>query len=110
MGRGAGFQIDPHFARALLRAESLFDVLLPKGEKVAEVARRLAPDDPATTTDDLRSSIKVESVRRERGVAVRVRASDWKAHWKEFGSSREQAKPFLRPAVEQVVGPLEASE
>lgn len=109
MARGrSGFKMDPTFAARVLHAPGVRDVLEPRAEKVAERARQLAPDDPTTTHDDLRSSIGVVLMLRAGGWIARVIATDYKAHWKEFGSSREPAKPYLRPAVEAEVGPLNA--
>jgi hypothetical protein len=104
----SGFKLDRTFAARVLSSPGIRDVLEPKAEKVAERARQLAPDDPATTSDDLRSSIRVVLMLRAGGWIARVVATDYKAHWKEFGSSREPAKPYLRPAVEAEVGPLNA--
>lgn len=100
------FVRDRTFERKLLGSRDMRNVLERTGEAIAARARQLAPDDPDTVTDDLRSSIRVDMIDQPDGWTARVVADDYKAAWKEFGTSREAAKPYLRPAAEAELGPL----
>lgn len=103
-------QLSKAAARGVLRRVGL-KALQP----VAETARNLAPDDPATGGNDLRSSIGVGTKlsRRQAKLArravkqggdksfVEVYAGAGQiphAHLQEFGTSRHSAQPFMRPA------------
>ncbi len=104
-------QLSKASARSVLRRVGL-KALRP----VADTARNLAPDDPATGGNDLRSSIGVGTklsprqaklARRmiKRGEAdkhfVEVYAGAGPvphAHLQEFGTSHHGAQPFMRPA------------
>lgn len=101
------FDLDRSFEKRVLGGEGVRAHLEHKVEEVAEVARGLAPDDPSTGPPDLHTSIAGRVDKTDQGYRGEVRASDWKAHLWEFGH-QGRAKPFLRPAIEQVVGPLEA--
>lgn len=105
---GAHFEEDPNFRGELLRSAEIRAVLEEKATAAAKTASRLAPDDPRTSGADLHSSIVADVELTARGYAARVAALDFKAGWYEFGSSRTRARPFLRPAVEEEVGPLES--
>lgn len=87
-------------------------------EPVAETARQLAPDDPDTSGNDLRSSIGVGtrlSARQARLNRRAIRAGADKdfvevyagagplpqAHNQEFGNVNHRAQPFLRPSWDQ---------
>lgn len=94
------FRLDPRFAVAFLRSGDVRDLVMRKAHSVAARARQLAPDDPLTGAPDIKSSIGVELEETPRGIVARVRASDWKAHFHEFGTVKMPAHPFLRPALE----------
>jgi HK97 gp10 family phage protein len=104
-------------ARAVLRRVGL-KALQP----VAETARSLAPDDPATSGNDLKSSIGVGtklSPRQARLARSAVRKGeadkhfaevyagagpDPAAHNQEYGNIHHGAQPFMRPAWDQNKG------
>jgi HK97 gp10 family phage protein len=82
-------------------------------QPVADMARTLAPDDPETGGNDLRSSIGVGTrlsqrqaslhrrMFRDERAAVEVFAGAGplpQAHLQEFGTRHHAAQPFLRPA------------
>lgn len=90
-------------------------VAVKRLEPMAEVARRLAPDDPATGGNDLRSSIAVST--KLGGYAKRLNKrskSEAEAHMgpagqggvkappqgslQEFGTVNHPPQPFMRPA------------
>lgn len=104
------FDEDPHFREALLRSAGVRVALEDRVAAVADVASELAPDDPDTTSNDLSSSIVGDVDMTARGWAGRVAALNFKAPWYEVGSARTEPRPFLRPAAEQEVGPIEAGE
>lgn len=95
-------------------------VALARLEPMAEVARRLAPDDPNTGGRDLHKSIAVSTrtskVKRSRAenIAARAGKATVEAHmgpagvggkgappqgvWQEFGTINHPPQPFMRPA------------
>lgn len=87
-------------------------------EPVAETARQLAPDDPQTGGNDLRSSIGVGtrlSPRQAREHRRQMRADGGRAfvevfvgagnvphaHMQEFGTAHHAPQPFMRPAWDE---------
>lgn len=82
-------------------------------QPMAETARRLAPDDPATPNPDLESSIAVGTkltarqsrlARKEQGkalVTVYMGTSDPAGIQQEFGNVNHGPQPFMRPAFDQ---------
>jgi hypothetical protein len=104
-----GFELDRSFDRELMHSAYVHDLLEEKVDAVAEVARDLAPDDPSTAGLDLHTDIEGEVGLTDAGWQGRVNAFDFKAGWYEKGASGVTARPFLRPALEQEVGPLEAA-
>ena len=103
-----GFDLDPTFFRDLLASDGVGDVVHIYANRVAARASTLAPDDPETAGSSIAEGIVVDrGVEHGRQVA-RVNALDFKSHWHEHGTSKMAATPFLRPAAEQEVGPLEA--
>lgn len=103
----ADFHLDPHFETNFYRSPDVKRILEERTEAVAERARQLAPDDPATEGDDLHSMIEGEVVLEARGFVGRVTSKNFKGGWYEFGTSRQAARPYLRPAAEAEVGPIE---
>jgi HK97 gp10 family phage protein len=106
------------FPRATGRA-TLRRALVKAAEPVAVVARHYAPDDPLTPAPDLKSSIAVATqlTRRHRGEQrneVEVYVGPTKggrvlnyAIIQEFGSYKQTARPFMRPAWERMKGIVE---
>lgn len=102
------FELAPDFEEELLHSQPVRAVLEDRTQAVAERASRLAPDDPTTTGSDLHTNITADIGLDARGWVGRVNANDWKAGFWEFGTSEHGAVPFLRPALESEVGPVEA--
>lgn len=100
---GADFKLDPDFEQGALATTEVRDIVLDAANRAAARARDLAPEDEG----DLKESIFAEVELTSNGWQGRVGATDFKAAWKEFGTVRESPSPFLRPAVEEEVGPLE---
>lgn len=67
-------------------------------DEVMKRARQLAP----YRTGNLRRSINVVDI-NERDVKVTVAALASYSGWVEYGTSKMQAQPYLRPAILQVV-------
>ena len=99
------FTFDPGFEAALLRSDGVRDVLEDLVADAADTADGLAP----YLTGDLASSIYGDVALTEDGWTGRVGATDFKAAWFEEGADGVSPRPFLRPAVEQEIGPIEAS-
>ena len=103
---------DPKLAKAAFRKG------LRKGAKLmATTARGLAPVHqgpyPSTRTDrkpgTLRKTIKVRAIKRTRkGVGVRVSdyytGAGYYGAFQEYGTKRQKAKPYLRPAFDSHKG------
>lgn len=82
-------------------------------QPMAETARQLAPDDPATPTNDLKASITVggkltarqaKLARKDQNKALVTRymgTADVAGIQNEFGNSHQAPQPFMRPALEQ---------
>lgn len=82
------------------------DILMQRGQPIADAARELAPKD----SGDLRDSIAVgdKLSKRQAGLHHPASATDVEvfvgagplphAHLMEFGTSRTAAQPFMRPA------------
>ena len=93
-------------------------VLLKAGEPIAETAARLAPDDPATGSGDLKASIAVGTKLTARQQRLHRRApkderafaeafvgtSDPTGVQQEFGNERHGPQAFMRPAWDQEQG------
>lgn len=100
-------------------------VLVRVGKKalqpVADTARQLAPDDPETHGNDLRSSIAVGTKLSKRQARLKrraVKAGEEKyfaevyagagpvphAHLQEFGAKGDPPQPFMRPAWDENKG------
>lgn len=101
----ARFARDPAFERQLLTSPAVEVIVADRGEAVAERARELAPDDPTTAGSRIADGIGVD-VETVDGRRVAHVHSGFPGPFHEFGTSRHPARPFLRPAAEQVVGPL----
>lgn len=69
------------------------------GEEVAQVAQRMAP----VLTGALRDSIAAHSGEGS-GASSEIIADVPYAAFVEFGTSQMAAEPFLRPALDEVVG------
>jgi HK97 gp10 family phage protein len=105
------------FPRAIGRA-TLRRALVKAAQPVAVVARSYAPDDTATGAPDLKSSIAVTTqlIKRHRGskvdeVEVHIgptkvagRAVLNYAAIQEYGSYKQRAVPFMRPAWDRTKG------
>lgn len=94
------FVPNPGFALAALRSSAVKNKLEALVEEGARRASELAPDDPATGSPDLHSSVVGEVILTGQGYLGRVIATDYKGMFYEFGTSRNEPRPFLRPALE----------
>lgn len=102
------FEPNPAFEAELLRSIEVAEMLDDVVEEAAARAVELAPDDPTTNDRDLHRSIFGDVAMTAHGYRGRVGATNFKAPWFEEGAVNVDQRPFLRPAVEQVVGPIEA--
>lgn len=97
------FVPNPLFEQAVLRSPEVRDDLLDVAQQAADLARELAPDDPATGPDeDLEGSIVGEVILGPDGYRGRVTARNYKGMFWEAGTIEHSPRPFLRPAVEQL--------
>lgn len=67
------------------------------GEDAAETAKRLAPRDSSDMADSIESTPGTDA----EGPYADVTVEPFYASFVEFGTSKMDAKPFMRPAVEQ---------
>lgn len=107
MGR---FVRDPGFEMALFASVEIELALKDRTDAAAARARELAPDDPRTDEPDLHTSVFGDVALTATGYKGRVGATDFKAPWYEEGSARTAPRPFLRPAVEEEIGPVSAAQ
>ncbi len=99
LGKNVRFLENPLFERAYLAG----DEPVPMLEEVTDAVAKVAADSVRQRTKNLANSIEGE-VGLDGGVQTgRVNAHDFKAHWWEFGH-RGKVDPYLRPAMESVVG------
>jgi HK97 gp10 family phage protein len=93
--------------------EAVGPALMKSGNEIADTIRSLAPDDPATTAPDLKTSIAVTGpgqstppysqpggahVVAENEVAITAGNSDVRyPHLVEYGTSKAAAQPFFWP-------------
>lgn len=101
---GRRFTLDPGFAAAVSRTSQVRDLLDEKATAAAEEAANRAP----FATGALAESVFADVALTADGYRGRVGAEDFKAPWFEEGAAGVPARPFLRPAVEAEVGPIEA--
>lgn len=93
---------NPSFASDFLASDEALELV----ERLAQDAQPIAYDLAPKRLENLADSITVVAG-LEDGVATgRLLAADFKAHWYEFGTERHPAEPYLRPAIEAVVGPV----
>lgn len=115
--------VSPQVARLQRRLEAIPDrvreavkpSLVQSADELADMMRRLAPDDPATDAPDLKSSIAVTApgettpaysqpggskVAGELEAIVTVGNEDVRyPHLQEYGTAHHDAQPFFWPAV-----------
>lgn len=91
---------NPDFEADYLKSDEALALVLDVAETAAPLAASLAPKDQEYLAD----SIKPEAGFVDDVATGRVNAHDFKAAWKEFGTRREAAQPYLRPAMEATTG------
>lgn len=97
------FVINPDFADEILKSEELAPALLELGPPLVAGAQTRA----RKRLEKLADSIDYEVGHNDAGNIIgRLRADDFKAHWHEFGTAKKAAQPYLRPTVEELVGPV----
>lgn len=94
--------------------------LMKAAQPMADVARQLAPNDPATSGNDLSSSIAVSTRLSPRQASIHRKmfrdgrssvevfvgpGPDPAAHNQEFGNINHGPQPFMRPAFDQEAEP-----
>jgi len=74
--------------------------LKKQGLKILRRSKKLAPVD----TGRLRSSITLETVENANGlINIKIGTPVYYAPFVEFGTVKQPAQPFLRPAIDQVI-------
>lgn len=101
------FEFNPTFEEELVRSIGVRRVIEDRTEAVAKRASEIAADDPRTVADDLHRMIEGEVEIGAHGAHGRVASKNFKGHWYEFGAAGVPARPYLRPALESEVGPVE---
>lgn len=86
--------------RRLLASDQVAKVLTAKALRVEAIAKRLCPVD----TGRLRASITSEVGKDSDGLYAVVGSDVEYAGYVEFGTSRNAAQPYLRPALAEVEG------
>ncbi len=98
---------DPGFEALLARSTGLRRVLEGYAQEIAGHAQQLVPVREGDLRDSIEADVQLET---EGGFVGRVNVFHYTAHWVEFGTVRTRAQPFLRPAAEMVLGPLEDTD
>lgn len=91
---------NPNFADEWAASEDA----LALADQYAQAAAPLAAAGAPRDRGDLAESVEAVSGFVDGKATGRVIAKDFKAGWKEWGTRREPAQPFLRPAMEAVTG------
>lgn len=97
------FEPDPNLESELAREIETRAVLESLASAAAATARQLVP----VRSGALRDSIDSEVTTEPTGLVGRVIVGDWKANLVEYGTRLHPARPYLRPAIEAEVGPLQ---
>lgn len=99
------FTPNPNFAREIAREAAMGAFLKSVADDAASQVRPLVPVDDGTLRDSVTSDVEMTRDGFQGVVKVGGRkAFYW--HWIEFGTSREGARPFLRPGVQSAIGRL----
>ena len=96
------FKIDDAGIRGLGSATEMRAYMEAIGQACEVEVKDLAP----VASGDLRDSVSHRVEREATGLVATVFFGKFYGIFKEFGTSREAAKPFLRPGVLKVIGPL----
>lgn len=101
LGAGFGVAVNPLYFEEWKRSEAAKTLVESVGKKVARKADELAPNDPDRPpgTFALHTSMRAETLLTKDGWICRVKALNFKARWYEFGTSKQEPHPFLRPAA-----------
>lgn len=105
-----GFIPSADLADELSRSTEVKELLEDLADTIAERASELAPYRTGDLAESLEGDVRSEVSLGEDGFVGIVSSDDYKAPWWEFGTSRNEARPFLRPAVEEQGLDLEASD
>lgn len=73
------------------------------GRDAVNRAKELAPVDEGDLRDSIKKKVKGDDVE----ITLEVGASDYKAHWHEFGTEKMQKHPFIEPATKDMPKELE---
>lgn len=92
--------LSPDLGGAWRRSRECRDLVAGAAKAAARQAALLAPDDPHGPAKDLHSSIVGEAVLTEEGWVGRTVVRNFKGAWYEFGTSKQAARPYLRPGAE----------
>lgn len=95
-----GYVPNPDFEAEFLASDEALGLVSQLAQDAAPIAEQAAPK----LSGDLADSVTAEAGMVDGVATGRVNAHDFKAAWKEFGTQREAAQPFLRPAMEAVTG------
>jgi HK97 gp10 family phage protein len=82
------------------RVESI--ALRAAGQVMAEEMSNRAERSDVDRKYHMQDNVKVSNVRRKDGMKYVLigpnKHVSWRAHWHEYGTSKQQAKPFIEPA------------
>lgn len=95
-----GYIPNPSFEEDFLQSDEALELV----DRIAREAQPLAVAQAPKDQEYLADSIEAESGFVDGVATGRLNAHDFKAAWKEFGTTREQPQPYLRPAMEAVTG------
>lgn len=98
--------LEEELARSTEVKELIEDLL----ERAKPIAQDLAPKKTGDLQDGIEEEVQGEVGLGEDGFFGILKSTDFKGAWWEFGTSRHDAKPYLRPAVEALGLEVSASD
>lgn len=89
--------------------QKLEQELKPAVVEQARIVRDVAAQEAPVRTGELKGGIRVKRSKRRKGIAATVVSTAPHSPFVEFGTSRQEAEPFLIPAIEKQRGSAEAA-
>lgn len=100
------FVPNPGFDREYLASSEPVPMLTELGDAVVDRAQRIARKRSENMADGIELEVGLDT---DDVQTARINATDFKSHWWEFGH-RGRIDPFLRPAAEDIVGPVRGGD
>jgi HK97 gp10 family phage protein len=83
-----------------LHGNAMGDVLYEAAKPIADEARRIVRVRTGTLRDSIKIALATKDQKAERGSAIFIGATEFYAHFMEFGAPQHPPYPFMRPAFD----------